>query len=453
MNQQQDEDVPLLNQLVIFVAFQVGGRELLYFLKTMRDYNLIDRLLVIGSPELLAEVRTSVRHSIADNFKSLPGLIGRIDSWGRKYRRTFSGVIGIDEEEQFKLSRKIAGHFGLEFFNETTCSLASNKYLMKNAFRENGVPSGKFALVSSPGQNDVDGIGFPNVLKIVSGTQSEYVFLNRNPDELHENFAYLLKAAGMVRGDCRFKRQRLQLGTKTVRFNPRTQFLLEEYVPGEEFSCDFITHKDEIKIIRVVKKIRGSHFGMFKGYHLLNKNGLAQNDIDLEYLRDVCRRIALSFSIDSGVCMVDFKMHDGALAVLESSIRPGLSAFNHLMYEIYGYTSLALMVKQKMGMKIDVGIPEVNGAVVYLYALKSGMIDAFDTSGLEELRYRYNILDIYKYEDLDDWVDDSRESHTKLLRGYVLLKSPDESKLVELANLFNEKVQITQADEQSDGQT
>jgi len=451
MNRQQDEEVPLPNSLVIFVAFQVGGKEFLYFLKTMADYNLIDRLLVIGSPGLLASVRTSVRYSIADNFKSLPGLIGRLDSWSRKYRCTFSGVIGIDEEEQYKLSRKIAGHFGLEFFNETTCSLASNKYLMKKAFRENGVPTGKFALVRGPGPDNVKGIGFPNVLKIISGTQSEYVFLNRNPDELHENFAYLLKAASLVRGDCRFKKQRLQLETETVNFNPRTQFLLEEYVPGEEFSCDFIKHNDEIKIIRVVKKIRGGHFGMFKGYHLLNKKGLAQNDIDLEYLREICRRIALAFSIDNGVCMVDFKMNDGALTVLESSIRPGLSAFNHLMYEIYGYTSLALMVTQKMGMKVDVGIPEVNGAVVYLYALKSGMIGAIDTSGLEELRYRYNILDIYKYEDLDDWVNDSRESHTMLLRGYVLLKSPDESKLVELANLFNEKVQITQADERANG--
>ena len=90
--------------------------------------------------------------------------------------------------------------------------------------------------------------------------------------------------------------------------------------------------------------------------------------------------------------MVDFKVHQGGITVLESSIRPGLSAFNHLMYAIYGYTSLALLAMQKMGMKISVRIPDSNGVVVYIYTMEKEIYRPLDTTELEKLKVQLNIL-------------------------------------------------------------
>jgi hypothetical protein len=436
----KEDDDPLVKRLIIFPAYEVGHSEFISFLNSMEDTALIDRILFICSPDLYAAFHSRLIHCIVDNFKSIPSLIIKIESWAHKNHASFKAIMGIDEEEQFSLSKHIARHFGLEFHNDKTCSMASNKFLLKTFFKKNRVPTGRFTLISKFDENIARYIGFPNILKVLSGNGSAYLFKNESMRQLKDNLAYLKKAVQKVNGDSRFRKQTFDMGNESITLDPKRQFLLEEFIGGEEFSCDFIKHPDDVQVIRVVKKFKGPYVGYFKGYLLLKEEEIKLNGIDLPYLTEICRRIAKTFAINTGVCMMDFKLHKKKIKVIESSIRPGLSAFNHLMYEIYGYTSLALMAKQKFGMNTDVRFPDENGAVVYLFGKEKTSPYYVDTSEIEKLKQQYNITYIHTFEDSGNSNTDTLCDRSGLLKGYVLLKNPDASHLPELADLLNEKV-------------
>lgn len=435
----ENDDAPN-NKIIIFPAFQIGFSELLHFIRSMQNFDLHNNILLICTPEHAAMLQPSPIYMITDHFKSPSALIRKLVTWRKRFNHTFTGLIAIDEEEQFRLSFKIALHFGVSFFKEDTCRLASNKYLMKTAFLENGVPTGRGILISDTRNPQIADIGFPNVLKIISGTQSHGVFLNKNMEDLERNFTNLAASAGRISKNHRPPRQPQTMGDRKPVFNVRKHFLLEEYIGGEEYSCDFIKQGTEVRVVRVVKKIQGVAMGYFKGYKLLNEEGMNRGGIDLSYLREVCSRIARSFSMDWGGGMVDFKVDAGRLMVLESSIRPGFSAFNHLMYRVYGYTSLALMAKQMMGNALDVRIPEANGAVLYLYGYGDGKNGEFNVSALDAYRQEYNILDIWLYGNEDDIIPDYSMNRTMTFKGYVLLSPPEEEDLEGLSDLFNRKV-------------
>jgi transcriptional regulator of met regulon len=111
------------------------------------------------------------------------------------------------------------------------------------------------------------------------------------------------------------------------------------------------------------------------------------------------------------------------------------------MYEIYGYTSLFLMAKQRLGMPIDIRFPQENGAVVYLYAepgKKGEKIQTIDSPELESLKQTFHIVHIHNYEDAGNGAADSVTDHSALLRGYVILKNIEGEKLPELADFINE---------------
>jgi hypothetical protein len=442
MTDSESEDLGLTTELIIFPAFNLGNSELCYFLKSLSDDGLLDKLLLICSRDFFTEFQSPVQHCIIDEFTSFPTLVKKIEAWGKEYGFRFKGVLSIDEELQFKLSKSIARHFGLEFHEDLTCFLASNKFLLKTFFQKYGVPSSGFSLLSTLDPERIRQVGFPNVLKVISGSQSQYIFYNENMKQLKKNFSRLKHAIARINGDPRFKKQSFFLEGRRITFNPKRQFLLEAYTPGEEYSCDFILQSHEVQLIRVAKKIQGPYFGYFNGYQLLNEEDLIQNHIDQANLVEICRRISQSLGLHTGLCMVDFKVHQGKISVLESSIRPGLSAFNHLMYAIYGYTSLALLAMQKMGMKISVRIPDSNGAVVYIYTLQKEIHQPFDTSELEKLKVQLNILYIHKYEDKPTAGMAPDLDHSRLIRGYVLVKNPDKKDLAGLITLIHAKARL-----------
>ncbi|HPQ38897.1 MAG TPA: hypothetical protein PLV45_00860 [bacterium] len=385
--------------LVLFPAYGIDSGDLEHFARSLADRRLEDRILVICEPEAFSRISVVFPHVISDAFTDPPVLVNRVDRWRTAHRAEFTGVLGIDEELQFGVSRRLARRFRLPFHSVETCRIASNKYLQKRAWQDHGVPTGGFALIRSPDDPEVARIGFPNVLKIMSGIGSRYMFFNRDAGSFHRNFARLRTSVDASSPSTLLKRRTARIDGAAVALNPRRQFLVEEYIPGNEFSCDFMVEEGAVRLIRVVRKVQGPLFGFFGGYYLPDMPGLAAEGIDTEYLADLCRRIAGAMGVIRGVCMVDFKVDGGRYRILEASIRPGLSAFNHLMYIVCGYTSLSLAARQLMNEPLRIALPEVSGAVVYLYHTGTGYeADPYRNTPAVPARH-YTVAATVLYED------------------------------------------------------
>lgn len=426
---------------IIFPASHIGYIETLYSMKSNEE-----GVLAIYEPGFV-KYHHPPGDYLVDDFSSEDLLIKKIERWKQDNDANFIGIISIDDEAQFELTKKIAKHFSLDFYDDKTLTTASNKYVMKKEFQKNNVPTTDFELIDSVDNEKIERIGFPNVLKIITGSGSEYVFLNKTPEKLKINFEKMRTATKTVK-DERLRQIIYYEDDNEIKVDPRIEYLLEAFAAGEEFSCDFATIEGKTNILRVVKKFYYKHFGCYKGFHLINEKTMIEEGFDLEILKDICANIAKSLGIQKGVCMVDFKVDNRNINVIETSIRPGFSAFIPLMQMIYGYSSIMVMSKIKKGETINVKIPDTEGLVVYLIAKNGGKIKAFDTSKIESLKNELDIIDIHKFEEVGDTIHDEDHDHSDLVVGYVLIKNPDKNKIKQIFKTIEDNADIVVVNEE-----
>ncbi len=429
--------IVIAKNMLIFPAIYTGQAELLYSLKAMDP----SRVLMILDPHFVQEYQPTGNY-LGDDFQSPERTAAQILEWKAKHGVAFTGIVGTDEEMQFQFTRRLAAQLGLEFYSPMTCAIASNKYLMKRAFAENGIPSSSFVLLSDLDPQQINQVGFPNILKMINGTASEYTFLNRDMNDLQRNFA-LLKNAVANLDDSRLHETAVARNGIAEHFNPRQQFILDGYIKGEEYSADFRVYAGEISLIRIVKKIKHPLFGYFRGYHLLSQSSAAVQGLDPEQLSQVCRNLSQALQIDKGVCMVDFMLDGDVLKVIETSIRPGFSAFVPLMQTLCGYTSVSILIELNLGHVPKIGLPDKDGLVVQLFASREGKLTVFDTSRVEQ---HPETLDVFKYTRPGDRVTDDQFSHYGLLLGFVLL-DPGKMDVIALANQVENETGIVIEDE------
>jgi hypothetical protein len=422
----------MMTPTIVFPALYLGTRELLDSLWSMPGY-----VLPVVEPGFLR--RTGYAgECLADDFGDVPGLLDRIEAWSRRNGWPVTGVLGIDDEDQFAVSRAVARHFGAPFPDDAALSIASNKYLQKRRFVRFGVPTGGFALLDGENPDAGRDVGFPNVLKTLTGSGSEYVFKNRDREELSENLRYLCGALAAVEGDPRYREVSAHVPGEKPAFDTRREFLLEEYLEGDEFSCDFLIHGGKVQLTRVVKKLAGRHLGNFDGFYLMNETSASEEGVDLDELRSLCGRVAPALGVESGVQMVDLIRGRDGLRVLETSIRPGFSIFVSLMRAVYGYTSLGLAARLKAGEPVDVAIPEDEGLALHLVADQPGTVHTLDVSRLNGLRDELGVLDVGLYAKPGEVIVDARHDHFDLIIGYVLLKNPGRADLGRIARRVRE---------------
>ncbi|NTV23057.1 MAG: ATP-grasp domain-containing protein [Nanoarchaeota archaeon] len=390
---------------LIFPALHIGNKELLFCLKSLEEIN--DRILVVMKPTFFEKMKPSCKHYILDDFEEMELLLEKLDSKLKSINATPTGILSIDDDAQFDISEKISKRFKIPFYEKETLLKSSNKYLMKRAFDEVDVLNAEYGLISEAKEAKV---GYPCVLKLVQGSGSEFISLNQNQAELARNLASVKKAVATIQ-DSWFN--------ITEGINPRESFLVEKLLSGLEFSADFLICDGKVSIIRIVKKFNSSDLGYFLGFHLINEETLHNLGIDKGELTKMFKRIALGFGISEGVCMVDFMLCEGQLKVIESSIRPGLSTFVPLMQKLYGYTSIAVLAKAKLGMLTSIEMQKKEGAVVHIIAARDGYLKSIDISEAKNIP---GVLDIHLYSKPGDKIETNEHDKWNRFLGYALVK-------------------------------
>ncbi len=407
-----------------------------------------DRLFLVSDRSSIRAYKKRDFSYIVDSFRSPESVISRIKLWQKKNRKDFTGIIGLDEEHHYRFSSAIAREFSLEYYDSRTIDLCSNKYLQRKRLHENGVDVPKFQLLTSPDPS----IGFPNVLKLLTGYASCYVYLNNSMREFKKNWAELGKMAKraekdpMLASHSSFERA----------FDPRHEFIVEEYIDGNEYSCDYVVRNGRANVLRVVRKY-SSRFGFFDALYLFNPDspGSSGSEFSIKGLEDVCRKAASSLGIKRGVCMMDFMVKDGKIFVIETTIRPGISTFVNLMSTLYKTTSIDIFMKELLGSTKAFQIPkgqEKNGLVVYISAPALGRITLFDTKHFEENWHSLGVLEICKYLNTTKTIRTLRQ---RLQLGYIMLKDVSQEDIPDIIRLVREKtiieVESEKAEKMKDG--
>ncbi len=206
--------------------------------------------------------------------------------------------------ESLDLAALLAAQLALPFASRGAVARCRDKHRSKRLWREHGLPCPE----SRPIRGADDLVAFRNereeavVLKPLRGTGSELVFLCDSEDECRRAAATVLDGV----------RLRPALGGAVA----------EERIRGMECSCDFTVSGDDVRLLRLTRKVAlpGGPFGETTGYLLCPHppEWCVRTDFS-----ETLRRSAAALGIANGFCMIDFIVRDGIPVLLELAPRPG----------------------------------------------------------------------------------------------------------------------------------
>lgn len=360
---------------------------------------------------------------ISASFNHSNIIIKKILDYIQKKESDIVGIIGLDEEYKYKISKKISSYFNLPYYNQTTIDLLTNKYKQRISLQQTNLPVPQFTILNpfDFNFNNIQAMPFPNVLKPISGISSKFVYLNHNEFEITKNISD-------------FKSKKCNLNKESL--------LLEEYIRGNEYSCDFLVQGNFIKIIRVVKKITNQkNFASFNGFFLFNPYSNTLAELKIDSLLKACETIASTFQINRGVCMIDFKIYHEKIYIIETTIRPGISQFIELMIALNQHTSFDILIKQILHIENPITNPLNNGAIIYIKTNKKGLLTKFDCSLLEKNPHIHSVKKYY--EEGEKISQDTQTFSKNILLGHAIFININEQDIPFIIKKVHQQVIIT----------
>ncbi len=250
--------------------------------------------------------------------------------------------------ESMALAAFLARRHKLPYPSEQTVANCRNKFVSKSLWRDAGLEAPLSRTVGSADEAAafLRETGQPCVLKPLSGSGSELIFTcvdeaqcRRAYDEIRQGISQRLD-------------HRLY---EPFHGKQQESVLIEQLVAGEEYSCDFMVDREQVRIIRTTRKVpdHNSYFGTTLAYTLVSE---PHPGPVLASLADILWRSARALGIESGVCMVDFMVVEGRVILLELAPRPGGDCLPALLSEALGLDIIKLTMDSAVGKQVD--LPE-----------------------------------------------------------------------------------------------
>ena len=276
--------------------------------------------------------------------------------------------------ESLGLTAFLAEDLSLSFPTVESIRICRDKYTTSSRWLKRSVRTPHFKLARSPydAADFREKAGRPCVLKPVSGSGSELVFCCETVSGCQRT------AQVLMRGIQERKENRLYSAATDC-------FLIEEFVEGTEYSCDFILQKKEVQILRFTRKVRAKDapFGTTRAYVLTTCEA---EGFDRKRLEGLLGKAAQAVGLSRAICMVDFLMSGDEVVFLELTPRPGGDCIPYLLSYATGMDILkvALDFAEKRTLDIPDLLLETPYVGLRLHADRAGVVSNISTELLEK---------------------------------------------------------------------
>ncbi|NNG02391.1 MAG: ATP-grasp domain-containing protein [Desulfobacteraceae bacterium] len=257
-----------------------------------------------------------------------------LDQYLRRHNCRLDGVACFDCESM-ELAAVIAHAYGLPYPTVQAVNNCRNKYLTKFIWKYHDLRTPRTRQLTTVGDAiaALDEFGGICVLKPATGSGSELIFSCADRDQCRTSFLSIQDGL-RKRSDSRLYHP--------GDVNPG-MILAEEFIDGEEYSCDFIVEKNQARIIRLTRKIISDHGPFGTAFAYLVPTELPP-EISSSGFNRILFRSAFALGIDRAICMLDFKIDNGRIVFLELAPRPGGDCIPFLLRHGYGLDILLLLV-------------------------------------------------------------------------------------------------------------
>ena len=216
--------------------------------------------------------------------------------------------------ESMELAATLAQEFSLPYPSVQSVNNCRDKYLTKTLWARHNLATPRVRQIRSA----IEAVHFyqdleaPCVLKPPGGSGSELIFRCDSEGDCRHYFTKIIDGLQQRRNN--------RLYRSFLTSDPMV--LAEEFVLGEEYSCDFVVENDQVEVIRLTRKILSSEgpFGTASGYLL---PASLPAEIKTYDFRRILYQSALALGINRAICMLDFMVCKNQIVLLELSPRPG----------------------------------------------------------------------------------------------------------------------------------
>jgi biotin carboxylase len=216
--------------------------------------------------------------------------------------------------ESMELASLAAASLGLSYPSTQAVRNCRDKYLTKTLWSRAGLlcPSTESVGSASEAIRFWDRVRGPCVLKPATGSGSELVFRADTPEQVKERF-HLIEYELAQR-----ENTRMFLNTA----GGAARIVIEEMVEATEYSCDFIIEKNDVRVLRLARKLLADRgpLGTVLGYFV--PASLPQG-VEMTVFERTLLKSARCLGIERSICMLDFWVRDSEVILLELSPRPG----------------------------------------------------------------------------------------------------------------------------------
>ena len=312
------------------------------------------------------------------------------------------GICSIASDLAVITVNYVAVNMGLVGNSLECTSCSTNKFYMRKCFRENGDPSPKSILVDSVKDIAENPIQYPVIVKSIDRSGSRGITKLENGDGLKEAIDYAIQQ-GFVK-----------------------KALVEEFVPGDEYSVECISWKGTHHFLAMTKKYTTEAPHFIEMAHL---EPASLSDELLGKVQKIVFHALDSLEIENGASHTEVKIHGKDIKIIEIGGRMGGDCIgSHLVELSTGIDFVKAVIQVALNEKPDLAQKHSLKAAAIRYIFNQEDVDSFNQ--IKEKHPEY-IIESEIGELPDQEVTDSSNRF-----GYYLLAADNVS---ELQNICQQK--------------
>ena len=342
-----------------------------------------DRALFLTQRELRKRAQEEAPEAVEEVLADLGDVRAAatvLDDHLSRHGLSLSGIACYDDES-LAVSACLGERLKLPFANEKAVWISRSKFHSKRVWIGAGVhcPRVQTSRDEESLESVMDRLGFPLVLKPLTGSGSELVFLCRKRHEARNAFRIISRR--LARHPDLLMYPDRNPGWNSL--DPRQDVVAEEGFTGPEYSCDFLLEGSRARLVRLAGKIVAPHLGTGTAYVYYipdrEETGIARRDLESQLAL-----AARSLGFNGGLFMADFISHRGKACFLEVSPRAAGDCLPWLILASSGLDTLGLALDVAEGRKVNIPDPDTHLplAAVRLFARQPGTLRAVDTGRL-----------------------------------------------------------------------
>lgn len=315
-------------------------------------------------------------YQIIVNPDNIDQTIKSVIEFNDKYK--IDAIVSKDDARQL-LKAHIAEALKLSFISVDTAKILSDKYLQKKYMTTHNIPCARFQIASSLEElkNACRTIGYPIVIKPVSSWGSMGVVKVDNSKKLASYYD--------------------EIKANILAFHGSYQnFIVEEYLPGDEVSVEGIIDQGKIYIIAITDKIVAEEpFFVEIGHTIPTKLPATVQ----QKLKDLTIAALEPLSIRSAGIHVEIKLTPAGLKVNEIHARFGGAGIPSIITMVYGIDLVAELIKSAAGERTSLN-PKWNKAAAIRFIVPHSPGVLLDIKGEKEITKQKGVC---YYQRLFNW--------------------------------------------------